>query len=208
MTVKVRVKSPEQRFIFLCLSAAILALSVQRQGDASSVIADKTTINTSENLSPFAKPQVPRLEEPSLYVPSPETELKSTIDNTSLVIKLSQRRVYVYQDHNLKGSYPIAVGKAGWETPTGRYQVIDMRRHPAWEHPWNGKVIPPGRDNPLGVRWIAFWTDGRNFIGFHGTPDESLVGQAVSHGCIRMRNKDVLALYALVKIGTPVTVEP
>ncbi|MBD2015766.1 L,D-transpeptidase [Microcoleus sp. FACHB-53] len=210
MTVTVRVKSPEQRFIFLCLSAAILALSVQRQGDASSVIADNTTINTpaSENLSPFAKPQVPRLGEPSLYVPSPETELKSTIDNTSLVIKLSHRRVYVYHDDNLKRSYPIAVGKAGWETPTGRYQVIDMRRHPAWEHPWNGKIIPPGRDNPLGVRWIGFWTDGRNFIGFHGTPDESLVGQAVSHGCIRMRNKDVLALYALVKIGTPVTVEP
>lgn len=205
-----RVKSPEQRFIFLCLSAAFLAISVQRQAAASSVLADNSTINQppSENLSPFAEPEMPPVGEPSLYLPSPETEPTSTIDNTSLVIKLSQRRVYVYQNHNLQGSYPIAVGKAGWETPTGRYQVIDMRRHPAWEHPWNGKVIPPGRDNPLGVRWIGFWTDGRNFIGFHGTPDESLVGQAVSHGCIRMRNQDVLALYALVKIGTPVTVEP
>lgn len=210
MTVKVRAKSPNQRFILLGLSAAILAISAQRQAAASSVLADNTTINrpASENLSPFTKPQVSPVREPSLYHPSPETKPTSTLDKTSLVIKLSQRRVYVYQDDNVKGSYPIAVGKAGWETPTGRYQVIDMRRHPAWEHPWNGKIIPPGRDNPLGVRWIAFWTDGRNFIGFHGTPDESLVGQAVSHGCIRMRNKDVLALYAQVKIGTPVTVEP
>jgi lipoprotein-anchoring transpeptidase ErfK/SrfK len=121
---------------------------------------------------------------------------------------LSQRRVYVYQDNKLKVSYPIAVGKTGWETPIGSYKVIDMQRNPAWEHPLNGTVIPPGPDNPLGLRWIAFWTDGRDFIGFHGTPDEKLVGQAVSHGCIRMRNKDVLALYALVKLGTPVTVEP
>lgn len=210
MIVKVRVKSPEQRFIFLCLSAALLAISVQRQAAASSVLANNSPINQppSENLSPFAEPLVPPQGDPSLYLPSPETKPTSTIDNTSLLIKLSQRRVYVYQDHNLKQSYPIAVGKAGWETPIGHYQVIDMRRHPAWEHPWNGKVIPPGPDNPLGVRWIGFWTDGRNFIGFHGTPDESLVGQAVSHGCIRMRNQDVLALYALVKIGTPVTVEP
>ncbi|HEY9834222.1 MAG TPA: L,D-transpeptidase [Stenomitos sp.] len=205
-----RIKSPNQRFILFYLSAAMLAFSLPRQAAASSVIADNTTINTppSENLSPVAEPQISPLGEPSLYPSSPETELKSTLDNTSLVIRLSQRRVYVYQDHNLKGSYPIAVGKAGWETPTGRYQVIDMRQNPAWEHPWNGKVIPPGPDNPLGIRWIGFWTDGRNFIGFHGTPDESLVGQAVSHGCIRMLNKDVLALYALVKIGTPVTVEP
>lgn len=205
-----RIKFTNQRFILFYLSAAILAFSLPRQAAASSVIADNTTINTppSENLSPVAEPQISPLGEPSLYPPSPETELKSTLDNTSLVIRLSQRRVYVYQDHNLKGSYPIAVGKAGWETPTGRYQVIDMRQNPAWEHPWNGKVIPPGPDNPLGIRWIGFWTDGRNFIGFHGTPDESLVGQAVSHGCIRMLNKDVLALYALVKIGTPVTVEP
>ncbi|WP_448572469.1 L,D-transpeptidase, partial [Trichothermofontia sp.] len=68
-------------------------------------------------------------------------------------------------------------------------------------------VIPPGPDNPLGPRWIGFWTDGKNFIGFHGTPNESLIGQAVSHGCVRMRNQDIQALYAQVEMGTPVVVE-
>jgi lipoprotein-anchoring transpeptidase ErfK/SrfK len=150
---------------------------------------------------------LPPLGAPSLYLPSEETTPESTVDNTYLVIKLSQRRVYVYQNDKLKVSYPIAVGKAGWETPMGTYKVIDMQRDPAWEHPWSGEVIPPGPDNPLGARWIGFWTDGRNFIGFHGTPNEHLVGQAVSHGCIRMRNKDILALYALVSMGTPVKVE-
>jgi len=210
MPVKVRGNSLYQRFLLLCVSAAILAIAPQPQAIASSVPVDNPTINNSppESPSPIEEPQVPSLGKPSVYPPSEGTDLKSAIDNISLVIKLSQRRVYVYQDNQLKGSYPIAVGKPGWETPIGSYKVIDMQRDPGWENPLNGKVIPPGPDNPLGTRWIAFWTDGRDFIGLHGTPDEKLVGQAVSHGCIRMRNQDVLALYALVKIGTPVTVEP
>jgi L,D-transpeptidase ErfK/SrfK len=203
MTVKPRGKSPYQGFMRLCLSAAILAIGIQQHVTASSVPSSQ-----SDSLSPFEEPQLPPLGEPSVYLPSEEPDLRSSIDNTHLVIKLSQRRVYVYQDNQEKVSYPIAIGKAGWETPTGSYNVIDMQRYPAWEHPWNGTVIPPGPNNPLGVRWIAFWTDGRNLIGFHGTPNEELVGQAVSHGCVRMRNQDVLALYAMVKIGTPVIVEP
>lgn len=207
MTVKESGRSPYQRFMLLCLSTAILAIAAQQQATASSVPSSLTP-SQSDSLSPFEEPQLPPLGEPSVYLPSEETDFRSSIDNTHLVIKLSQRRVYVYQDNQEKVSYPIAIGRAGWETPTGSYKVIDMQRYPAWEHPWNGKVIPPGPDNPLGVRWIAFWTDGRNLIGFHGTPNEELIGQAVSHGCVRMRNQDVLALYAMVKIGTPVIVEP
>ncbi|HEY9613807.1 L,D-transpeptidase [Allocoleopsis sp.] len=210
MALKMRDLSPSQSVILLCLSAAILMLGVQPQAGASGVPADNPTINKSqpESPSPVEEPQVPSLGEPSVYPPSEETDLKSTIDNTYLVIRLSQRRVYVYQDNQLKVSYPIAIGKPGWETPIGRYKVLDMQRNPAWQNPLNGTVIPPGPDNPLGTRWIAFWTDGRDLIGLHGTPNEESVGQAVSHGCIRMLNKDVLALYTLVKIGTPVTVEP
>ncbi len=108
----------------------------------------------------------------------------------------------------MKASYPIAVGKAGWETPIGSYKVINMQREPAWESPITGEIIPPGSDNPLAARWIGFWMDGRNFIGFHGTPNKQSVGQTVSHGCIRMRNQDIQELYARVSIGTPVKVEP
>jgi len=210
MTVKVRGNSPNQSFLLLCVSAAILAIAPQPQAVASSIPADNPKINKSqpESPSPIEEPQAPSLGEPPVYPPSQGTDQKSAIDNTHLVIKLSQRRVYVYQDNQLKVSYPIAVGKPGWETPIGRYKVFDMQRDPGWENPLNGKVIPPGPDNPLGTRWIAFWTDGRNSIGLHGTPNEESVGQAASHGCIRMRNQDVLALYALVKIGTPITVEP
>jgi lipoprotein-anchoring transpeptidase ErfK/SrfK len=135
--------------------------------------------------------------------------VNSTVTNQlKLVIKLSERRVYLYQNETLLNSYPIAVGKDGWETPVGNHQVIQKIVQPTWQHPFTGEVVPPGPDNPLGERWIGFWTDGKNYIGFHGTPDEHTVGTAASHGCIRMLNQDVLKLFEQVAIGTPVSVVP
>lgn len=135
--------------------------------------------------------------------------VNSTVTNQlKLVIKLSERRVYLYQNETLLNSYPIAVGKEGWETPVGNHQVIQKIVQPTWQHPFTGELIPPGPDNPLGERWIGFWTDGKNYIGFHGTPDEHTVGTAASHGCIRMLNQDVLKLFEQVAIGTPVSVVP
>jgi len=125
---------------------------------------------------------------------------------TQVVVDLSDRRTYVYQGDLVIASYPIAIGKKGWETPTGSFQVMNMQHDPIWQHPITGKIFPPGNDSPLGERWIGFWTDGRNEIGFHGTPDIHLLGTAISHGCLRMRNSDVRLLYDQVKVGTVVTV--
>lgn len=100
------------------------------------------------------------------------------------------------------------MGKEGWETPTGEFSIFQMLKDPEGEHPWNGTVIPAGPDNPLGDRWIGFWSDGTNVIGFHGTPAEELARQAVYHGCIRMKNNDVRALFGQVALGTPAWVQP
>lgn len=145
-------------------------------------------------------PDTPAPDSPAAVAPNP------TISH--LVIRLGERRVYAHQGDTVLHSYPIAVGRQGWETPTGEFAIFQMLENPAWEHPWNGTVIPPGPDNPLGDRWIGFWSDGTNVIGFHGTPAEELVGQAVSHGCIRMKNNDVRALFEQVTVGTPVRVQP
>ena len=175
----------------------------------TAIVAKKTAAtNPPQSLKPSGKQKPPASKKSSVNPPSQAIDPKSLSKDTHLVIKLGDRRVYVYKNKKLKVSYPIGIGKAGWETPTGNYKVMDMQPHPIWEEPWTGKVILEGPNNPLGVRWIGFWTDGRNSIGFHGTPAEKLVGQAVSHGCIRMRNRDVVALYEQVKMGTPVTVKP
>ena len=162
-----------------------------------------STINSQQLLR--AEPIELDNNQPNHSLTTPSTDNTQV---TNLVIKLSDRRVYLYRGNEIKASYPVAIGKAGWETPVGSYKVMEMQRDPVWEHPWTGQLVPPGAKNPLGARWIGFWTDGKNFIGFHGTPQEKLVGQAVSHGCVRMRNQDILALYAQVDIGTPVTVKP
>jgi L,D-transpeptidase ErfK/SrfK len=128
--------------------------------------------------------------------------------NRRLVLKLRQRRVYVQDGDKVLVSYRVAVGKRGWETPTGSFKVIQMVRNPAWKNPWSGKLSDPGPKSALGERWIGFWTDGKNSIGFHGTPGEHLLGQAVSHGCVRMRNADIKAMFDMVEMGTTVIVQP
>ncbi|MEO1433246.1 MAG: L,D-transpeptidase [Cyanobacteria bacterium J06632_19] len=123
-----------------------------------------------------------------------------------LVVDLSDRRVYMYRQNTVIASYPIGVGKKGWETPLGNFEVMHMQQFPAWQHPITGKVFAPGPNSPLGERWIGFWSDGHNEIGFHGTPDSELVGSPVSHGCLRMRNPDVRLLYEQISLGVPVQV--
>lgn len=125
-----------------------------------------------------------------------------------VVVNTKARRVYVYEGNVVTASFAIAVGKKGWETPPGEYQVFSKEVNPVFKNFKTGRVIQPGSDNPLGVRWIGFWSDGKTQLGFHGTNQPELIGQAVSHGCIRMRNKDVVALFEKVSIGTPVIVEP
>lgn len=124
----------------------------------------------------------------------------------NLVLDLSDRKVYVFQGTKQIGSYPVAVGKEGWETPKGDFQVIEMQENPVWQDPWSGEIKKPGPNTALGLRWIGFWTNGKDTIGFHGTPTVDSIGKAASHGCVRMRNEDVVNLFQKVEMGTPVKV--
>jgi lipoprotein-anchoring transpeptidase ErfK/SrfK len=140
----------------------------------------------------------------SVQVSSDQSQ--AVLEGFHLVVNLSDRRVYVYDGKQLEVSYPLAVGQEGWETPTGSFNVIELQKNPKWLHPITREVVPRGPSNPLGERWIGFWADEKTHIGFHGTNQEDLIGQAVSHGCLRMRNRDVIALYDKVSEGTPVIV--
>jgi lipoprotein-anchoring transpeptidase ErfK/SrfK len=106
-------------------------------------------------------------------------------------------------------TWPIAVGRQGLETPAGLYDVQWKQTNPSWYVPnssWAGalagKVIPPGPDDPIKARWMAF----NGGAGIHGIdPSEyGSIGQDASHGCVRMRIPDVISLYARTPVGTPV----
>ena len=145
-------------------------------------------------------------EKPVVVTGSPSNTVTQL---TRLEISIKRRQVTLYKNNTLIKTYPVAVGRSGWETPKGNFQVMQMRQNPKWIHPLTGEAIPGGDpENPLGKYWIGFWTNGKNWVGFHGTPTPSSVGQAVSHGCVRMYNKDIEELFRQVSVGTIVTVVP
>lgn len=141
-----------------------------------------------------------------------------------LVLDRSRRMLRVLEGEREVRRYPVAVGMPGWETPVGQFTVIEMESNPVWKHPANGTLVPPGPANPLGSRWIGFHRDCRGrsgfngqehlvvrgcvTAGFHGTPNRGSIGQAVSHGCVRLFDEHARDLFELVSLGTPVTVLP
>lgn len=183
----IRDDSLSQGMMLLCLGAAAWLLSAQWQLQTST-----SAVKLQKSTNPVTVTQAPPLP---------------SVTHTQLLVDLSDRRVYLLQNQNLKATYPVAIGQTGWETPVGQFRVNRMSTAPRWKHPITGQVFAAGPDSPLGMRWIGFWSDGRNQIGFHGTNQEALVGQAVSHGCLRMRNRDIVALYKQVTPGTKVTVQ-
>jgi lipoprotein-anchoring transpeptidase ErfK/SrfK len=204
MPVQVKDELIPRSLMLLCLGTAVSLAVIQWSGliprssrqPVGIVRADhkSVAVTTSPSPPPIASPQ-------PVSTTVPES-------GTRLVVKLSDRHVYLYKDDKILNQYPLAVGQDGWETPPGPHRILDKEQNPAWIHPITGVESPPGPDNPLGKAWIGFWTDGKTEIGFHGTNQEELIGQAVSHGCLRMRNEDIEDLYAQVDVGTPVIVEP
>jgi lipoprotein-anchoring transpeptidase ErfK/SrfK len=117
----------------------------------------------------------------------------------------------LYRHLKLWHTYPIAVGRQGLETPAGLYDVQWKQTNPSWYVPnsaWAGalagKVIPPGPDDPIKARWMAF----NGGAGIHGIdPSEyGSIGHNASHGCVRMRIPDVIQVYAVSPVHTPVFV--
>jgi|GEM_PF-794230 murein L,D-transpeptidase YcbB/YkuD len=141
----------------------------------------------------------------TIMTQAPETLITA---NTRVEIHLSQRQLILFQNDQVRLKAPVAIGQADWQTPLGNFTVQDMRTDPTWRHPITKEAVGPGPDNPLGSRWIGFLVEGPYHIGIHGTNQETLIGEAVSHGCVRMLEKDIQALYSHIKVGTPIVVKP
>lgn len=156
-------------------------------------------------ITSYSQPQVSIAAEP--IGSNADTSSTGIPQVKRLEISLSRRQVTLYQENTPIKHYPIAIGRPGWETPTGQFQVLQMVQNPTWINPLTGESIPGGDPkNPLGRYWIGFWTNGNGSVGLHGTPNPNSIGKAVSHGCVRMYNKDVEELFSQVSLGTPVTV--
>jgi len=123
-----------------------------------------------------------------------------------VVVNLAERNIYYYEKGRPVRAFPAAIGKRGWETPTGDFTIINKAKNPTWFPPsWalEEKPVPPGPDNPLGDRWMGLSVQG---YGIHATNAPSSVGLYVSHGCMRMYPEQAQELYDLVSVGTPVVI--
>jgi lipoprotein-anchoring transpeptidase ErfK/SrfK len=130
--------------------------------------------------------------------------------NGSIVVRTQERRLYYVAGRGIVLRYRVAVGRPTrqWQ---GEARIARKLRNPTFvpsafvrkREPSLAPSIPPGRNNPLGAAVLVL---GDGTYGIHGTNRPELIGTAVSYGCIRMRNSDILDLFRRVKVGTPVFV--
>jgi murein L,D-transpeptidase YcbB/YkuD len=116
-----------------------------------------------------------------------------------LDLNIPALRLTVYEGDRAIRSYPVAVGMLAHATPTGYFDIDFAEWNPWWRPPdreWarEDKLTPPGPNNPMGRVKLIF--EPLYFI--HGTPESASIGTPASHGCVRMRNDDVVALARLL----------
>lgn len=118
-----------------------------------------------------------------------------------VLVSLPDRRLAVLENGDVIAQYPVAVGAAANPSPTGEFEIVSRVTNPTYYH--EGVVIPAGKDNPVGTRWIGLDVKG---YGIHGTNAPWSIGHAASHGCIRLRNRDVEQLFSLLQVGDVVDI--
>ena len=157
-------------------------------------------------LAPLA-PNIGAATEPSGHAPSiarrsqPVESSAIPASKRQIIISIADRHLAVIDHGQVLKTYPIAVGARGTPSPDGDFVIINHAKDPVYRH--GDREIAPGKDNPLGTRWMGLSLKG---YGIHGTNVQSSVGKAVSHGCFRMRKQDVEELYSLVQVGDTVMV--
>lgn len=126
----------------------------------------------------------------------------------TIVIRLSELKLYLYEGIKVDRTYPVAAGQPAYPTPQGNWEIVAKAENPTWVNPdpegWGAelpKVIGPGPGNPLGTH--AMYLDAPG-IRIHGTYASSSIGTFASHGCVRMYLGDVEELFSIVPVGTPV----
>ncbi len=129
----------------------------------------------------------------------------------TIVVRTSERKLYYVLPDGRAMVYGIGVGRQGF-TWKGRHRVTRKAEWPDWRPPAAMRKrqpglpvhMPGGPNNPLGARALYI---GNTLYRIHGTSQPSTIGRAVSSGCIRMLNEEVIDLYNRVQVGTRVVVE-
>ena len=138
-----------------------------------------------------------------------------TAPRSGVVINVPEMRIYYYpRGESVVHTWPISIGRVGWETPLGETSIVRKAVRPTWippdsireEYEQRGEPLPrvvrPGPDNPLGSHALYL---GLPAYLIHGTNRPYSIGMRVSHGCVRMYPEHIIELFDMADSGTPVT---
>lgn len=106
-----------------------------------------------------------------------------------IVVYTSENKLDLFRNDKLYKTYPVAVGSPSTPTPKGNFKIINKDDNPAGPQ--------------FSVKWLGLSVP---HIGIHGTNRPESIGHAVSDGCVRMHNRDILELYYMLLLGTPVLI--
>ncbi|MBP2638100.1 MAG: ErfK/YbiS/YcfS/YnhG family protein [Firmicutes bacterium] len=131
------------------------------------------------------------MDEQDLAALNTEHSTQAPTGNVNVIINTQAKTLELYNDGQIYKKYRIAVGKSKTPTPIGEWNVV-------WkDYNWG---------TGFGTRWMGLNVPWGTY-GIHGTNKPWSIGQFASHGCIRLRNKDVEELFEWIPIGTPVRIE-
>ncbi len=165
-------------------------------------------ISANPNVDPFLPEVGKTINIPTSWI------LPDSNNYDGIIINLSEMRLYYFFQQNGKKfvrTFPIGIGREGYDTPLGTFKIIQKIENPTWyvpesikaEKPYLPKIVPPGPDNPLGSHALRL---SLSSYLIHGTNKPWGVGRRVSHGCIRLYPEDIPVLYSFVKKGTKVQI--
>lgn len=187
-----------------------------KNGDALYKIARNNNLSVAEIIQ--ANPEISDQE--LIYYDEkillPTSFIIPNYERVGIVINLAEPRLYYFKNNpteieNEVISFPIAIGKEGFETPLGKTYIANKRENPIWiptkrlreENPELPEIVEAGPDNPLGnyamdLAWPSFV--------IHGTNDPISIGNPKSHGCIRLYPEDIKLFFEVAEIYTPVRI--
>jgi L,D-transpeptidase ErfK/SrfK len=185
--------------------------AVIRDGDTLLDVAERDRLGFAQvvNLNPGVDIWVPPR---GTTIALPTEFILPNVPREGLVINLPEMRLYDFTvDREQPLVLAVAIGDAVDPTPVGEFRIGAKRVDPYWnvpdsiraERPDLPAVVPPGPNNPLGDRWLTL---GTSSYGIHGTNNVWSIGRIATHGCVRLYNDDMRALFERTEPGTRVRI--